>query len=131
MLFECNAFDLPTEDGNHATYIVACVGRVRELLFNWYRSEHDAGREHTRVQDLTPEMVGESRAHVLGTWGGAETNGLVFPTCCWGATQANWILRWLVTSDEGLTRSCASTTRSRITRRGMCRRMLRMSFRML
>ena len=58
-------------------FLLQSVARLRNDLFRWYDSELAAGRAHSRVQNLTPEMVGRSAAHKLGTWG-AETNGLLF-----------------------------------------------------
>ena len=52
------------------------TGRLRNELFAWYDQELAAGRVHSRVQNLTPEMIGTSVRHKLGTWG-AETNGLL------------------------------------------------------
>ena len=52
------------------------TGRLRNERFAWYDQELTAGRVHSRVQNLTPEMLGTSTAHKLGTWG-AETNGLL------------------------------------------------------
>lgn len=53
------------------------TGRLRNELFAWYDQELAAGSVHSRVQNLTPEMIGTSSQHKLGTWG-AETNGLLF-----------------------------------------------------
>ena len=74
-LFAANVFSVgePTRDG----HVVACFGRLRELLFAWYAEDAKAGRVHAPVQDLTPAMVGASAEDEhLGSWG-AETNGLL------------------------------------------------------
>lgn len=76
-LFDVDAFSVgqcaPEE------FFFKSVARLRAVLFRWYDDETAAGREHSRVQNLTPEMVGRSAAHKLGTWG-AETNGLLLFT---------------------------------------------------
>ncbi len=70
-LFAANMFGLAPSTAE-ALFAVN-VGRVRELLFTWYAEEAEKGRDHTRCQNLTPEMVA---GDALGTWG-AETNGLL------------------------------------------------------
>ena len=63
----------------HHVFVESCVARLRERLFEWYRSEAIAKRKHTRVQALTNGMVGLSQSHPLGSHG-SETNGLLFFT---------------------------------------------------
>ena len=74
MLFKYNVYGIgQCTDHEH---ILMSVGRLRNELFQWYNTERDEGRAHSRVQNLTPEMVGTATSHKLGTWG-AETNGLL------------------------------------------------------
>jgi hypothetical protein len=74
MLFKYNVYGIgQCTDHEH---ILMSVGRLRNELFHWYNTERDEGRAHSRVQNLTPEMVGTATSHKLGTWG-AETNGLL------------------------------------------------------
>jgi hypothetical protein len=73
-LFEHDVYEIGRcTDHEH---IVLSLGRLRVDLFNWYAAELAQGRAHSRVQSLTPEMVGTASSHKLGTWG-AETNGLL------------------------------------------------------
>ena len=58
-------------------FLQKSLARLRDALFRWYGDEQVAGRDHSRVQNLTPEMIGKSSDHKIGTWG-AETNGLLF-----------------------------------------------------
>ena len=55
------------------------VARMRAALFTWYSEQEAAGTTHSKVQNLTPEMLGAPGAPKLGTWG-AETNGLLLFT---------------------------------------------------
>jgi len=73
-LINANAFDIVAH--HHEVRVRDSVAVIRELLFAWYDTESSAGRERGRVQNLTAEMVGNSPAHALGTWG-HETNGLL------------------------------------------------------
>eukprot|EP00959_Pyramimonas_sp_CCMP1952_P162395 3395332-Pyramimonas_sp.AAC.1 len=57
-MFECNALDVAP--GPHDVFIANCVAKLRALLFDWHDTEKQAGRDHTRVQNLTVEMVGHS-----------------------------------------------------------------------
>ena len=74
-LIDVNAFDCiprPRE-----VLLRDSVGVIREMLFAWYRREAAEGRPIVeKVQNLTPEMVGDSADHALGTWG-HETNGIL------------------------------------------------------
>ena len=49
------------------------ANRLRQLLFNWYADEEREGRQHTRVQQFTTEMI---FGDVIGTWG-SETNAVL------------------------------------------------------
>ena len=78
--FEMNMFDVDElQRSVHHVFVESCVLRLREKLFAWYRTEAIAGRNHTRVQNLTAGMVGLSQDHQLGSHG-SETNGLLFFT---------------------------------------------------
>ena len=48
---------------------------IRSMLFNWYEDEAREGRQHTKVQQLTPEMLG-SGGKQIATWG-SEANALL------------------------------------------------------
>jgi hypothetical protein len=48
-------------------HITMSVARLRGDLFIWYAAELAQGRAHSRVQNLTPEMVGTATSHKLGT----------------------------------------------------------------
>ena len=75
-----NMFDVDElQRSVHHVFVESCVLRLREKLFAWYRTEAIAGRNHTRVQNLTAGMVGLSQDHQLGSHG-SETNGLLFFT---------------------------------------------------
>jgi hypothetical protein len=79
-LFDSNAFNVDRVHASTAdSFLQMCVALLKEQLFQWYGAEKAAGRNHARVQTLTPGMVGESADSELGSWG-AETNGLLFFT---------------------------------------------------
>ena len=91
--FEMNMFDVDElQRSVRHVFVESCVLRLREKLFAWYRTEAIAGRNHTRVQNLTAGMVGLSQDHQLGSHG-SETNGLFFLRIhCWlSSVEELWI----------------------------------------
>lgn len=76
-LFEANVFDIA---GPFSAVFELSVARVRESLFKFYRSEHAAGRDHTRVQQLVPSMFGQANDKQLKLHA-SETNGLLRFAC--------------------------------------------------
>ena len=77
ILFEVNVFGVDRVNASTVeAYHGTCVVFLKEQLFQWYADENASGRQHARVQNLTPGMVEPTD---LGTWG-AETNGLLLFT---------------------------------------------------
>lgn len=67
-LIDGNAFGV--QRASDAVRFETSVASLRSLLFAWYETEAAAGRKgHTRVQDLTPSMIGPSYHHTLGLHG--------------------------------------------------------------
>ena len=52
------------------------VFRIREMLFSWYDTEAEQGRNHTRVRKFVRQSLGTPKKRKLALYG-AETNGLV------------------------------------------------------
>lgn len=75
-LFDANAFRAL---GGRPAIIAQSVAAIRSGIFDWYTLESRRGREHTRLQDLTSGMVGETKDDALGLHG-AETNGFMHYT---------------------------------------------------
>ena len=66
-MFEHNVFELFFTTAT--VHTANCVSHLRSLLFSWYQQEQEAGRIHTRVQDLPPSLVGTPTDGTLGSWG--------------------------------------------------------------
>ena len=72
------SMDNPEHTMSHVEFAQS-VARMRAVLFTWYAEQEAAGTTHSKVQNLTPEMLGAPGAPKLGTWG-AETNGILLFT---------------------------------------------------
>ena len=53
------------------------VGRLRGELFEWYREEQAANRDHSRVQQMLPSLFG-TRSEPAFKFKAAESNGFLF-----------------------------------------------------
>jgi hypothetical protein len=69
-----NVFRIP---GTAPNVLELTVVRIREALFAFYKAEQREGRNHTRVQQLSPTMFAE-RNDPACRLHGSETNGFLF-----------------------------------------------------
>ena len=64
-------------DGPWESVVQASVHIIRSKLFTWYSNEERAGRTHTRLQNLTPNMFGSHESPTFDLHA-SETNHFLF-----------------------------------------------------
>ena len=79
-LLRKNVWGAPPDDNIDVRLLVS-TPRLRLELFDWYRRERAAGRQHCQVQDFTPEMLGTSASPSLGLHGAETVSYLAFGEC--------------------------------------------------